>query len=93
MTLTSGLYIIKNLGKHVGRSLAEDMSLSPKPIYADTDSHSPRMRHNITLDVADRAEDDIFGSGASNISVATNTSFLLSETLPVSIRASLSRSY
>ena len=92
MTLKSGLYIINNLRRPVGRSLAEDHSLNPKTIFADTDSHHPRVKYNTTHNADDRAEDDIFYSGASSISVATNTSFLLPGTLPVSIGASSPRS-
>jgi len=44
MTLKSGLYIIENRGKLVGRSLAEDHSLHPKTIFANTDGHNTKWR-------------------------------------------------
>ncbi|KAK7047234.1 hypothetical protein VNI00_006900 [Paramarasmius palmivorus] len=43
MSLESGLYIIKNQGKYIGRNLAEDMSLLPKRIVTLPESvQAPR---------------------------------------------------
>ena len=91
MTLESGLYIIQNCGNLVGRALAEDRSLLPKKVFSNTDNPGARVKYN-TLDVDNRAENDIFCSGALKRLVKTNTSFLLTRPLLLLSTASSMRS-